>query len=166
MSAARAMPCVLESAEAVADPAPPLARPRALGGVAFYRKHAEGLLRKYLTISMDIGRAPCVLGHLMLRGRISSYRMRSFEDQVIFVFDVEKCLKQLDRLSQRVVTHIALEDYSMLETAALTGESLRSVSRIYAEALDRLTRLFLDFRLLEPDAEKLSRGEEEHQSNK
>jgi hypothetical protein len=36
------------------------------------------------------------------------------------------------------------------------------MTRIYAEALDRLTRLFLDFGLLDPNPEKLSRGEPEN----
>ncbi len=61
---------------------------------------------------MLVGRAPCFLGNHVFRGRVSSHRLPSFEDAVIFLFDVEKCLKQLDRFSQVVVTHIALEDYT------------------------------------------------------
>ena len=163
MSAALAV--ILESTTAVADPELPLARPRPLGGLAFYRRHTEALLRRYLVISMVIGRAPCVLGNVVLRGRITSYRMQSFEDQIIFVFDVEKCLKRLDRASQEVVAHISLEDYSLLETAELMTESVRSVSRIYSQAIDRLTRLFLETGLLQPDVENLSRGAEPNESN-
>lgn len=153
MSAALAMPFVMRSAEAVAEPALPLARPRALDGLAFYRRHTEALLRRYLATSMELGRTPCILGTLVFRGRVSSYRMQSFEDLVIFLFDVEKCLKQLDRVSREIVAHIALEDYSPAETASLVSESLRTVTRIYGESLDRLTRMFLDSRLLEPRVE-------------
>lgn len=165
MSAALALPLVLESARAVAQPELPLGRPRPLGGVAFYRRHTEALLHRYLMTSMEIGRAPCVLGNVVFRGRVTSYRMQSFEDQIIFVFDVEKCLKRLDRVSQEVVAHIALEDYTPQETAGLMIESLRSVARIYSEAIDRLTRLFLETGLLDPNVENLSRGEAEIQSN-
>jgi hypothetical protein len=165
MSAALATPFLLETAEAVADPALPVGRPRPIGGLAFYRRHTEALLRRYLMTSMEIGRAPCVLGTVVFRGRVTSYRVQSFEDQIIFVFDVEKCLKRLDRISQEVVAHIALEDYSLLEAAEIMGESLRSVARIYAEALDRLTRLFLTYQLLNPNVENLSRGEAKNQSN-
>ncbi len=165
MSAARALPWVIPQATAVTDMSLPVARPKPLEGFAFYRKHAVGLLRRYLRISMEVGRTPCVLGNMVFRGRVSSYRMQTFEDRVIFIFDVEKCLKQLDRTSQEVVSHIILEDYTPLETAALIGESVRSVARIYGEALDRLTRLFLEYRLLAPPTEKLSREEIENQSH-
>jgi len=160
-----AMPCILETAHAVASSELPVWRARPLDGLAFYRRHSEGLLRKYLAISMEIGRVPCVLGNVAFRSRMSSYRMRSFEDQVIFVLDVERCLKQLDPISQQVVAHIALESYSIPETAALTRESLRSVARIYTVALDRLTRLFLDFRLLGAGTQKLSRVSLSNESN-
>lgn len=165
MSAALALPLVLETSRAVAEPELPVGRPRPLGGLAFYRRHTEALLHRYLMTSMEIGRAPCVLGNVVFRGRISSYRVQSFEDQIIFVFDVEKCLKRLDRVSQEVVAHIALEDYSPQETAGLMIESLRSVARIYAEAIDRLTRLFLEVGLLDPNVENLSSGSSKNQSN-
>ncbi len=108
---------------------------------------------------MELGRTPCLLGNLVLRGRVSSYRMKSFEDLVIFIFDIEKCLKQLDRPTQIVITHVALEDFTVEETAKITGDSQRSVWRMYGEGLDRLTRLFLEYGLLDSDLEKLSRGE-------
>ncbi len=165
MSAARALPLVLECATAVAESELPISRPRPLGGLAFYRRHSEALLRRYLVTSMEIGRAPCVLGNVVFRGRISSYRVQSFEDRIIFIFDVEKCLKRLDRVSREVVAHVALEDYSPQEAATLMRESARSVARIYSEALDRLTRLFLEIGLMRPDLENLSRGEPELESN-
>jgi hypothetical protein len=159
MSAARAIPWVLTTALAVAEPAMPLWRAKPLGGLAFYRKHSVALLRRYLSVSMELGRTPCVLGNMVFRGRVSSYRMKSFEDLVIFVFDIEKCLKQLDRSTQAVIGHVALEDYTMLETAGITGDSQRSVSRMYGEGMDKLTRIFLEYGLLDPDLENLSRGE-------
>lgn len=159
MSAARVMPWVLTTALAVAEPAMPQWRARPIDGLAFYRKHSVALLRRYLSVSMELGRTPCVLGNTVFRGRVSSYRMKSFEDLVIFVFDIEKCLKQLDRPTQAVIGHVALEDYTMLETANITGDSQRSVSRMYGEGLDKLTRIFLEYGLLDAELENLSRGE-------
>jgi hypothetical protein len=165
MSAAAAMPCIVATANAVAEQNLRAARPRPIVGFAFYRQHCLALLQRYLQLSMELGRTPSVLGKIVLRGRVSSYRLRTFEDSLIFVLDVEKCINQLDPASRAVVAHIALEDYANDEVAAITGESLRSVGRIYAEAMNRLTVLFLQFGLLDPNVENLSRGEAKIQSN-
>ncbi|MFZ0271773.1 MAG: hypothetical protein WB524_03580 [Acidobacteriaceae bacterium] len=165
MSALLAMPCVLAAATAVANEELPLARPKPIPGFAFYRKHTMALLNRYLQLSMELGRAPCVLGKITLRGRVSSYRLRTFEDGMIFVLDVEKCINQLDRTSRAVVAYVALESYTIPEAAVLTRESVRSVSRIYGQAMNRLTALFLQFGLLEPNVENLSRGRAKIQSN-
>jgi len=159
------MPCVVVTATAVAESELPRARRKPLEGFALYRKHTLALLQRYLHVSMELGRAPSALGKMMLRGRVSSYRLRTFEEGLIFILDVEKCINQLDRISRRVVAHVALEDYTMMEAAALTGESPRSVTRIYGEAMNRLTELFVRFGLLEPNVENLSRGEHKIQSN-
>ena len=97
---------------------------------------------------MDIGRTPSILGNCIFRGRVSSYRMRTFEDKIIFVFDMEKALKRLDGFSRELVSRITLQEYSQGETAALTGQSLRSVSRKYGEAIDALTGFLLEYELL------------------
>jgi hypothetical protein len=165
MSAALAMPVVLPEAYAVAVAEMPLARPRAISGLAFYRKHTEGLLRRYMQVSVELGRTPSALGRIMLRGSVSSYRLRTFEDGLIFVLDVEKCIRQLDRASRQLVTHVALEDYTLLQAIDLTGHSGRSAARIYGAALDRLTGQFLQFGLLRPNVENLSRDEAEIESN-
>jgi len=158
MSAAVATPCVLRAAADLSENDLPVWRARPIEGLAFYRKHTIALLRRYLAISMELGRTPCVLGTIVFRGRVSSYRIRSFEDLVIFIFDVEKCLKRLDAQSQAAVAHIALEDYTYEETAAITGNSRASTARIYGAALDRLTQWFLECGLLKPEVEIFSQG--------
>ncbi|MFP5229837.1 MAG: hypothetical protein ACLGXA_19660 [Acidobacteriota bacterium] len=141
MSAIFAMPFVVESAKAVAEEGLPHARPKPIAGLAFYRKHTLALLRRYLQLSIELGRAPSALGRIVLRGQVSSYRLRTFEDGLIFVLDVEKCIRQLDKASHKVIVHVALEEYSVMQAVILTGHSARSVSRIYGDALDRLTDL-------------------------
>ncbi len=124
---------------------------RPLGGLAFYRRRTEILLRRYMSVSMDMGRVPSVMGNLEFRGRRSSYRIRNFEDAVIFVIDVERCLKRLDGFSQELIARIALQEYTQAETAVLMKQGVRTVTRRYAEILDRLTSIFLERKLLIPD---------------
>lgn len=125
--------------------------PEPLGGAAFYRSRTQGLLRRYMRASMEMGRSPSLLGNTVFRGRASSYRLRTFEDCIIFIFDVEKCLKRLDQESKSLVARIALQEYTMEETARLTQQSERNVRRKYALALDTLTGILLDYKLLNPD---------------
>jgi hypothetical protein len=120
-----------------------------IDGVAFYRKRTELLLRRYLYVSLQTGRVPSLLGNSVFRGKASSYRIRSFEDAVIFLFDVEKCLKKLDPFSRELIARITLQEYTQEETAKLTGQSLRSITRKYAESIDKLSRIFLDMELLD-----------------
>ncbi len=120
-----------------------------LSSLAFYRRYTELFLRRYMQVSMRMGKVPSVLGSCMFRGRVSSREMRSFEDAVIFVNDVERCLKQLCREDRELIARIALQEYTQAEAADLTKQSLRTVVRKYGEAIDTLTRIFLDKELLE-----------------
>jgi hypothetical protein len=58
--------------------------------LAFYRKYTEGMLRRYVRLSMEAGRAPSLLGREMFRGKVTSYRVHSFEDVVIADLSVLK----------------------------------------------------------------------------
>ncbi len=120
-----------------------------LSSLAFYRRYTELFLRRYMQVSMRMGKVPSVLGSCMFRRRVSSREMRSFEDAVIFVNDVERCLKQLCSEDMELIARIALQEYTQAEAAQLTKQSLRTVVRKYGEAIDTLTRIFLDKELLE-----------------
>ena len=93
---------------------------------------------------------PSLLGQEMFRGKVTNYRVGSFEDVVIFVHDVEKCLEKLDEEQQRLISRIALQQYTFGETAELMDLKLRTVMRRYGHAIDRLTRIFLNVQMLEP----------------
>ena len=116
--------------------------------LAFYRRYTENLLRRYLYASMQVGRAPSLLGAPVGRGWASSRPIRTFEDAVIFVLDVEQCLSRLNPLDRQMLCRIVLQAYTQAEAAALLGMSVRSVSTRFPEALDRLTRKLLDAQLL------------------
>jgi hypothetical protein len=116
--------------------------------LAFYRKHTESILRRYLYASMQVGRAPSVLSDSVGRGWVSSRPIRSFEDAVIFVLDVETSLNKLSGLDRRILTRVVLQEYTQTEAAALLGMGVRTMSYKFPQALDRLTQLLLDAGLL------------------
>ena len=128
----------------------PAARLKPEVEVAFYRKYTVALLRRYLRLSMEAGRVPSLLGRELFRGHVTSYKVKSFEDVVIFCYDVERCLRRLDEGELDLIKRIALQEYSQGEAAAMLGMSLRHCAQKYARTLDRLTKVLLEARMLEP----------------
>ena len=118
--------------------------------LAFYRKYTEGMLRRYLRLSMEAGRVPSLLGREMFRGHVTNYKVHGFDDVVIFVHDVDRCLGRLTELQRSLVERIALQEHTQGDAAQLLGMSLRTVVRKYPAAVDELTGHFLETGLLEP----------------
>jgi hypothetical protein len=124
----------------------PVAEP--VTSLAFYRKHTESMLRRYLYASMQVGRAPAILGDPIGRGWVSSRPVRTFEDAVIFVLDIEKCLNQLGSLDRMMLSRIVIQEYTQAEAATLLGMSIRAISYKFPQAVDRLTEKLLESDLL------------------
>ncbi len=116
--------------------------------LAFYRKHTESLLRRYLYASTQVGRAPSILGDPVGRGWASSRPIRTFEDAVIFVLDIENCLGQLNSLDRELLSRVVLQDYTQEETAIMLGLGMRTIGYRVPLALDRLTEKLLAADLL------------------
>ena len=116
--------------------------------LAFYRKHTESLLRRYLYASTQVGRAPSILGDPVGRGWASSRPIRTFEDAVIFVLDIENCLSQLSILDRELLGKVVLQDYTQEEAALMLGIGIRTVGYRFPLALDRLTEKLLAADLL------------------
>ena len=128
---------------------PPRKRlPEPAASLAFYRKHTESMLRRYLYASMQVGRAPAMLAESVGRGWVSSRPIRTFEDAVIFVLDVETCLNQLNSLDREILSRVVLQEYTQAEAAVLLGMGVRTMAYKFPQALDRLTQLLLDAGLL------------------
>jgi predicted DNA-binding protein (UPF0251 family) len=108
-----------------------------------YRDRTVALLRRYLRYSVEVGRLPSLLGREFFRTRVSSYRVGTFEDAVIFVHDVEKCLEKLDQFERELIAKMVLQDYTQYEAARLMGCWRRTIGRRFPEALDRLSEAFL-----------------------
>ncbi len=116
--------------------------------LAFYRRHTESMLRRYLYASMQVGRSPSILGDPVARGWVSSRPVKTFEDAVIFVLDIERCLNRLDLLEQQMLSRIVLQEYTQAEAAQMLGMSSRTICYKFARALDRMTEELLETGLL------------------
>jgi len=119
------------------------------GNFAFYRKYTEAMLRRCMKLSMSGGRIASLLGRELFQTNVTQYKVEGFDDAVIFVADVESCIAKLKPAQQYLVRRIGLQEYTQGETAAMAGLSLRTVLSRYNEALDDLTRMFLERNMLE-----------------
>ncbi len=113
-----------------------------------YRSRTAALLRRYLRFSIEVGRLPSILGRELFRSKVTSYRMSSFEDAVIFVYDVERALAQLNPFAQLLIATIVFQEYTQDEAAEHLRCARRTICREFPEALDRISELFLEGGLL------------------
>jgi predicted DNA-binding protein (UPF0251 family) len=123
-------------------------RPAMDPSLCLYRSRTVGMLKRYLRQSIEVGRMPSLLGRELFRSKITAYKATSFEDSVIFVYDVEKCLDQLDEFEKRLIAVIVLQEYTHDEAAERLQCWRRTVGRRFPEAIDRLSELFLKGGLL------------------
>jgi hypothetical protein len=117
--------------------------------LCLYRDRTVVLLRRYLRMSLDAGRLPSLLGREFFRTRVTGYLAHTFEDLVIFVHDVEASLDELDGMDQQLIAMIVLQEHGRDEVARMLGHTRRTVVRRYAEALDRVSKIFLRKRIME-----------------
>ena len=115
---------------------------------AFYRKHTENLLRRYMYASLQVGRTPNLLDEPVGRGWASSSRIRTFEDALIFVLDIERCLGRLNTMDRTMIQRMVLQEYSHTEMASMLRMGQRQVFNRLHRALDRLTEQLVTSRLL------------------
>ena len=91
---------------------------------------------------------PSLLGREFFRARVTSYRAGTFEDSVIFVHDVERSLEKLSEFDKQLIAKVVLQEYSQEEAGRLMGCGRRHAVRCFADALDRVTEIFLKRELL------------------
>src|SRR6266436_7875126 len=113
-----------------------------------YRDRTVALLKRYARASVEVGRLPSLLGRECFRARVSSYPMTSFEDIVIFVHDMDTVLQRLSPFQQRLIAMNILEEYSLIEVARLLPCRMGTVEREVPEAVDVLSRAFLESGLI------------------
>jgi hypothetical protein len=109
-----------------------------------YRDRTVALLRRYMRLSIEVGRMPSLLGREFFRTRVTSYKASTFEDSVIFVHDVERSLEELSEFEKKLIAKIVLQQYSKEEAGRLLGCGYRTVERLFPETLDRVSEILLN----------------------
>ena len=108
-----------------------------------YRQRTVALLRRYLRLSIEVGRTPSLLGREFFRTRVTSYGASTFEDSVIFVHDVERSLEELNEFEKKLIGKIVLQQFSKEEAGRILGCGYRTVERLFPETLDRVSEILL-----------------------
>lgn len=113
-----------------------------------YRPRTVALLRRYLRFSLETGRLPGIGGCEFFRAKVTAYKAVTFEDRVIFVRDVEKCLQRLEYWDQQLIICVVLQEHDQGDAAQILQCTPRTVQRKLPEVLDELSEDFLECELL------------------
>lgn len=114
-----------------------------------YRGRAVAMLRRYMRYSIETGRLPSLLGREFFRAKVTSYTVVTFEDRVIFVHDMERCLERLDEFSRQLIARHILQEHDQAATGKLLHCTERTVRTYIPVVLDLLTEILLDVGLME-----------------
>ena len=114
-----------------------------------YRSRTVAMLRRYMHYSIETGRLPSLVGREFFRSKITKYQVATFEDRVIFVHDMERCLEQLDDFGRQVLGRIVLQEYGQEDAARLLGCTRMTVHRKLLESLDQLSDILMSVDLLD-----------------
>jgi len=114
-----------------------------------YRGRVVAMLRRYMRYSIETGRLPSLLGREFFRAKVTSYTVSTFEDRVIFVHDMEKCLERLDGFSRQLIARHILQEHDRWATAKLLHCNEKTVRRYMPVVLDMLIEILLEVGLME-----------------
>lgn len=114
----------------------------------FFRSQTMAIVRHFYEIASQIGRLPSILGREFFRAKISHHAIPSFEEQVVFVHDVEQALGQLGEEDAEVLALVGLFHCTLDDAAAILGRSRRLVVVQYSDSIDKLAEIFLEAGLL------------------
>lgn len=114
-----------------------------------YRGRTVGLLRRYLRYSLETGRLPSVLGSEYFRSGVTSYSAVTFEDRVVFTYDMEVCLERLDEFSRQLIARVVLQEHNRWDAARLLHCNEKTVRRMIPVALDLLSEILLEVGVME-----------------
>lgn len=107
--------------------------------LSLYRPRTLALLRRYLHLSTAVGRLPSLIARECFRARVTSYRMTTFEDAVIFVLDMERSLERLAYGDQEIITRIIFQGHSHHAAARLLRCARKTITRRMCLAVDHLS---------------------------
>lgn len=109
-----------------------------------YRSRTMALLKRYARASVEVGRLPALLGREIFRSHVTSYSMSSFEDVVIFVTDIERCIDHLTDLDKKILAMHVFEEYTIAEVSHLLVFPQRTIERQLQSALDTLSLILVE----------------------
>jgi len=116
-----------------------------------YRGQTLAIVRHFFELSCQVGRLPSLLGREFFRAKVSHHTIPSFEDQAVFVHDVQQALTKLEDSEVEIITLIGIYDVSHEEAGTMLGCSAGWISQRYAEAIASLTQVFLNTGLIRHD---------------
>jgi hypothetical protein len=117
----------------------------------FYRSQTLAIVRHFFEVSCQIGRLPSILGREFFRARVTHHAIPSFEDQALFVYDVERAIGRLNERDAEVIALVGLFHYSLDEAATVLGRPRSTVYDRFSGSVDRLAELFLEAGLLKEE---------------
>jgi DNA-directed RNA polymerase specialized sigma24 family protein len=88
------------------------------------------------------------VGREFFRAKVTYYTATTFEDRVIFVRDVEKCMNRLEYWDQQLIVRVILQEHSQGQTARMLQCNRKTVQRRLPLVLDLLSEDFLKVGLL------------------
>jgi hypothetical protein len=113
-----------------------------------YRGRTVGMLRRYMRYSIETGRLPSLLGREFFRSKVTSYTVVTFEDRVIFVHDMERCLERLDEFGRQLIARYILQEHDRWATARLLNCNEKTIRRQAPVVLDQLSEILLEVGLM------------------
>jgi len=113
-----------------------------------YRGRTVGMLRRYMRYSIETGRLPSLLGREFFRSKVTSYTVVTFEDRVIFVHDMERCLEKLDEFGRQLIARYILQEHDRWATARLLNCNEKTIRRLAPVVLDQLSEILLEVGLM------------------
>ena len=114
-----------------------------------YRGRTVAMLRRYMRYSIETGRLPSMLGGEFFRAKVTTYTVVTFEDRVIFVHDMEKCLGRLDEFSRQLIARHILQDHDQEATGKLLHCTERTVRTYIPVVLDLFSQILVEVGLLQ-----------------
>jgi len=115
-----------------------------------YSDRTLAMLRRYNRSAIELGRLPSLLGREFFRAKVTSYTVHTFEDAIIFAFDMERSLSRLTPAEQTLIARLVFQEYTQDEVARRVRLSRSNIAEKFVDAVDHLTEILLSDGLLNP----------------
>jgi len=118
--------------------------------LAAYRPRTIAMVRRYGRAAIELGRLPSLLGREFFRAKVTSYTVHTFEDAIIFAFDMERSLEGLAPLERSLLGRLIIQEYTQDDLALRMHVDRGNLNRKFMDSVDHLTEIMLANGLLNP----------------